>query len=324
MTNNLQPPPHLEFFIGIDGGGTKTVGLLADQSGRIIAKAESGASNYHAVGEEQTKKVLSDVVSRLTTDANASMESCACCLGLAGVASSADRRVVGRICDEIGLPGNRILTHDAQIALAGGAEELSGVIIIAGTGSIVYGMDATGREAQAGGWGHRLGDEGSGYNIARRAFQAVARAADGRGDATLLSSLMLDALEFSQSRNLIPWIHSVGKDQVAQFAGVVFNAANSNDSVAQRILDEAADELTLAARVVVDKLGFSQPFNLVLSGGIFTHQPTYVESMRSRLRDLSPHARVRLPKREPAYGAVLLAMSQFGRNTIAFGQQCKE
>ena len=160
MTNNLQSTSHQGFFIGIDGGGTTTTGLLADQAGHIIAKAESGASNYHAVGEEQTKQVLSDVVSRLIADANAALESCACCLGLAGVSSSADKKVIGRICNEIGLPGNRILTHDAQIALVGGAEELSGVIIIAGTGSIVYGIDAAGHEAQAGGWGHLLGDEG--------------------------------------------------------------------------------------------------------------------------------------------------------------------
>ena len=310
MTKDLQPTVQQRFFIGIDGGGTKTVGLLADRAGRILAKVESGASNYHAVGEEQTKQVLSDVVSQLIANADAVLESCTCCLGLAGVTSSVDRHVIGRICDRIGLPENRILTHDAQIALVGGAEELSGIIIIAGTGSIVYGIDAAGREAQAGGWGHLLGDEGSGYDIARRALQAVVRAADGRGVPTQLSSLMLDALGFSQPRNLIPWMHSVGKDKVAQLTGAVFDAANANDSVAQRILDKAADELTVAARVVIDKLGFGQPFNLVLSGGIFSHQPTFVESMRSRLRDLSPHARVRLPKREPAYGAVVLAMSQ--------------
>ena len=305
MTNYPQPPSHQGFFIGIDGGGTTTTGLLADQAGHIIAKAESGASNYHAVGEEQTKQVLSDVVSRLIADANAALESCACCLGLAGVSSSADKKVIGRICNEIGLPGNRILTHDAQIALVGGAEELSGVIIIAGTGSIVYGIDAAGHEAQAGGWGHLLGDEGSGYDIARRALQAVARAADGRGVPTPLSSLMLEALGFSQPRNLIPWIHSVSKDKVAQLAGVVFDAAAANDPVAGQILDEAADELTLAARVVIEKLGFGQPFNLVLSGGIFTHQPTFVASLRNRLQNLAPDARVCLPKREPAYGAVL-------------------
>ena len=313
LTRNLEPSAHQEFFLGIDGGGTKTVGLLAGQAGHIIAKAESRASNYHAIGEEQTKQVLSDVVSQLITDTSATLESCACCLGLAGVSSSVDRKVIGRICDEIGLPENRILTHDAQIALVGGAEELSGVIIIAGTGSLVYGIDAAGREAQAGGWGHLLGDEGSGYDIARRAFQTVARAADGRGDRTQLSSLILDALEFSQPRDLIPWVHSVSKDKVAQLARAVFDAANANDSVAQEILEEAADELTLAARVVMDRLGFNQPFNLVLSGGIFTHQPTFVASLRTRLRDLTPHAHVCLPKREPAYGAVLLGMSKQGR-----------
>ena len=317
MTNNLQPS-HQESFIGIDGGGTKTVGLLADQAGRILAKAESGGSNYHAVGEEQTKRVLADVTSQLIADADTALESCACCLGLAGVASPVDRTVIGRICDEIGLPENRILTHDARIALVGGAEELSGVIIIAGTGSIVYGTDTAGREAEAGGWGHLLGDEGSGYDIARRAFQAVARAADGRGVPTRLSSLMLNALGFSHPRVLIPWIHSVSKDKVAQLASAVFDAANANDPIAQKILDETADELALAARVVIGKLGFSQPFNLVLSGGIFTHQPTFVASLRSRLQGLALDVRVCLPKHEPAYGAVLLAISQFGRNTIAF------
>ena len=310
MTRNLEPSVHQEIFLGIDGGGTNTVGLLADQAGRILAKAEAGASNYHAVGEEQTKRVLANVTSQLIADANAALESVACCLGLAGVASPVDRKVIGRICDEIGLPENRILTHDARIALVGGAEELSGVIIIAGTGSIVYGTDTAGREAEAGGWGHLLGDEGSGYDIARRALQAVSRAADGRGVPTQLSALMLDALEFSHPRNLIPWMHSVGKDKVAQLAGVVFDAANANDSVAHGILDDAADELALAARVVIDKLGFSQPFDLVLSGGIFSHQPTFAASLRSRLQGLAPDARVCLPKHEPAYGAVILGMSK--------------
>ncbi len=310
MTTKPKLPSHQRFFLGIDGGGTKTVGLLADQAGHIIAKAGAGASNYHAVGEEQTKRVLANVTSQLIADADAALELCTCCLGLAGVGSPADSKVVGRICDDIGLPGNRILTHDAQIALVGGAEELSGVIIIAGTGSIVYGINAAGQEAQAGGWGHLLGDEGSGYDIARRALQAVSRAADGRGVRTQLSSLILKALEFTQPRELVSWMHSVSKDRVAQLAGVVFDAANTNDSVAQRILDEAADELTVAARVVIDNLGFCQPFDLVLSGGIFSHQPTFAASLRSRLRDITPHARVCLPKREPAYGAVLLGMSK--------------
>ncbi len=285
--------------------------MPADESGHTIGKAESGASNYHTVGEEQTEQVLADVVTRLMSDANTSLESCNCCLGLAGVASPVDRQVFGRICNEIGLPEHRILTHNAQIALVGGAEELSGVIIIAGTGSIVYGMNAAGQEAQAGGWGHLLGDEGSGYDIARRALQAVSRAADGRGVPTRLSSLMLETLELSQPRNLIPWIHSVSKDKVAQLAGVVFDAANADDLVAQGILDEAADELTLAARVVIDKLRFGQPFNLVLRGGIFSHQPSFIASLRNRLQNIAPHTRVCLPKREPAYGAVLLAISQF-------------
>ena len=310
----------MTYIIGVDGGGTKTIGLLTDQDGHILARAESGPSNYHAVGEAQTKKVLADVISQLLTEVNETLEGCtasnpgiqcAFCLGLAGVAAPIDQKVIERICDEIGVPENRIVTHDARIGLVGGADKLAGVIVISGTGSIVYGMNTEGRETYAGGWGHLLGDEGSGYDIALCALRAVARAADERGSPTQLSDLMLSALGLTQPRNLIPWIHGVSKDQVAQLAVDVFGVASAGDSIAQQILDNAADELTVAVHVVIDRLRFSQPFDVVLSGGILTHQPTFADLLRNRIETIVPTACICLPKHEPAYGAVILAKARF-------------
>lgn len=302
----------MNYIIGIDGGGTKTVGLLGDSDGTIHARVESGPSNYHVVGEVQTQKVLADLISRLLAQANATLADCTgACLGMAGLARPADQRIIDRLCDEICLTPNRMLTNDAQIALAGGAGKCEGVVIIAGTGSIVYGLNSQGREERAGGWGHLLGDEGSGYDIAWRGLRAVARAADGRGTPTQVTNLILNELGLKQPSDLIPWIHAASKDQVAQLAGQVFAAVDTGGRVARQIIEDAADELTIAAKVVIDRLHFDRPFDVVLSGGIFEHQPGFVAVLRERLEAVAPAAQIGLPKHEPAYGALLLAKSQF-------------
>lgn len=301
----------MNYIIGIDGGGTKTVGLLADGTEKIVARVESGPSNYHVVGAAKTKQVLGDLISELLTGVNAALEDCvAVCLGMAGLGRPVDREVIGQLCAELGIRQKCILTHDAQIALIGGAGTREGVIVISGTGSIVYGINAHGAEARAGGWGHILGDEGSGYDIALRGLRAVVRASDARSARTELTGLMLEAIGLQHPNDLIRWVHNASKDEVAGLATQVFVAASLGDSVAQQILRQAADELALASKVVIDRLGFNQPFNIVLSGGIFTHQQSFVEQLEGLLRATTLHADVTLPQNEPAYGAVLLGRSQ--------------
>ena len=305
---------HLPYIIGIDGGGTKTVGILADDSGQIIARSESGPSNYHVVGQAQTARVLKTVVDSLLKEANIPLELCqAFCIGMAGLGRPDDREIIGRICHQLGLRENLILTHDAKIALAGGALEDFGVIIIAGTGSIVYGINEAGKERRTGGWGHILGDEGSGYDIARRALQAIVRVHDGRGHATILTDKILEQLGFNQPEQLVRWVYAANKNEIAAFAPVVFESAWEQDFVAEEIIAYAAEELVLAASVVLEELDMEfAECNIVLSGGVFEHQPHFVELIQKRLRNIAPKATCGLPKREPAYGAVLLAKAHKG------------
>lgn len=295
--------------IGIDGGGTKTVGILTTETGEHIARAEAGPSNYHVVSEAKTQKVLAEILTSLFEQAELSRASpVAFCLGMAGLGRAEDRVVIGRICDALGVGKNRILTHDAHIALVGGIGKQEGVIIISGTGSIVYGIDVHGREARAGGWGYLLGDEGSGYDMALKGLQAVARAADGRAESTKLTELVLAQLGLDAPSELIRWAHAASRDVIAQVAEVVFHAAEIGDRTAKQIIATAAEELARAATVVMKGLEFTEPPHIVLSGGNLVHQPLFVEELRNRLT-----APVRLPKHEPAEGAVLLARKNFGR-----------
>ena len=296
------------YIIGIDGGGTKTVGILTTETGQYIAKVQSGPANYHVVGETQTLAVLESVVEGLYEKTGISKSSpIRFCLGMAGLGRAADQQVIGQICDELGIHKNRTLTHDAHIALVGGTEKQEGVIVISGTGAIVYGINADGKEARASGWGYLLGDEGSGYDIAIRGLRAVVRAADGRDDPTELTNRILTKLELNEPNALIRWVHAASRDSVAELAEVVFDTAMTTDRVAERIVDEAADELVCATSSVIGQLEFKGSFDIVLSGGNLVHQPMFASALRHRFAEIQPQASVRLPKHEPAYGAVLLA-----------------
>ena len=297
------------YIIGIDGGGTRTVGILTTETGQRLAQVQSGPSNYHVVGEAKTQAVLENVIRELCKKSGIpSASAIHFCFGMAGLGRAEDRKVVGRICDELGISKNRrILTHDAHIALVGGTEKQQGVIVISGTGAIVYGINANGDEARASGWGYLLGDEGSGYDIAIKGLRAVARAADGRGNPTELTDRILDRLERNEPSELIRWTHAASRDEIAQLAEVVFDTAQTTDAVATEIVDEAVDELVCAAESVIKQLEFVEPFDIVLSGGNLIHQPMFSDKIRHRLVRIRPKASVLLPKHEPAYGAVLLA-----------------
>ena len=299
------------YIIGIDGGGTGTVGILTTETGQCLVQVQSGPSNYHVVGEAKTQAVLKSVIEELCEKAQIpSASSIRFCLGMAGLGRAEDKKVIGRICDELGISANRILTHDAHIALVGGTEKQHGVIVISGTGAIVYGINANGKEARASGWGYLLGDEGSGYDIAIKGLRAIARAADGRGRPTELTNRILNALDLNEPGDLIRWVHAASRDAIAQLAKTVFDAAQATDATAEQIVDAAVDELVCAADSVVKQLEFVGSFDIVLSGGNLIHQTMFADKLRRQFVRIAPEALVLLPKHEPAYGAVLVAQAR--------------
>ncbi len=200
--------------------------------------------------------------------------------------------------------------NDAVIALAAGTGgRLYGIVLISGTGMIVYGFNRAGAEARAGGWGALLGDEGSGYALGAAVLKAVTWAADGRGPETALTPATLSRLGLAQVEDLIDWAYrDVAWDRFAALAPVAVTCAEEGDPVAERILDAGADGLAIAVDAVVRRLAMrDEAFPLILAGGTL-RAPAYAERVRTRLVRLAPRADIRPLERDPAEGAALLAL----------------
>ena len=183
-----------------------------------------------------------------------------------------------------------------------------GVCLIAGTGSIALGRDQTGRQARTGGWGHIVGDEGSGFDIGRRALQAVLRAADGRGPQTTLQEALLRAWGLASPPELMGRVYpasgQVVVPDIADLAGLVFAQAAAGDPVARRIVDRAAGELTTAVLAVIADLSFPGAVPLAVTGGVLRHQPRLRAAILRRVRRrqaVGPVVVVEVPRWPPRW-----------------------
>jgi N-acetylglucosamine kinase-like BadF-type ATPase len=304
--------------LGIDAGGTKTVCLLADEQGRVIAEARGSGANLQAAGELEVEKVLHHVMEIVLADREGLPD--AICLGIAGVDRPEDADAVRGIMRRIGFKTRTLVVNDALIALVAGAGDNAGVVLVAGTGSIAYGKDAAGRAARAGGWGYLLGDEGGGFWIGRAALSAVVRQYDGRGPATVLTELVLTGLNLASPTALIREIYDrdVHRRTITGLASTVQIAMEQGDAVATDILTRAGAELAAAASSVITRLEMrGDVFPTILSGGIFRGVPWLATDVKRRISEVAPRSEVQQLNVEPAMGAVRLAIATAqGRATV--------
>jgi glucosamine kinase len=299
------------YVIGIDAGGTKTEALLADGEGRILARARRGGANLAAHGELAVEKTLHDLIEETLGERDIRVS--AICLGIAGSDREEDATVIRGIMRRIGARARIVVTNDALIALVAGAGMQPGVVIIAGTGSIAYGVNARNEAARAGGWGYILADEGSGYWLGRQALRAVVRAADGRGPATALTPLVLEFFGVSRPQALVREVyrHYLKPSDIARCARAVEQARAAGDPVASDIAARAADELLVAAASVIRQLSLeNETFPVVLAGGAFLAVPWLQATLATRLPEVAPGCHVSLLEEDPALGAVQLALAE--------------
>jgi len=297
--------------IGIDAGGTKTVCLLADEQGQIVSRARGEGANLQAAGELQVEKILHKVMDDAIDDR--AIAPAAICLGIAGVDRPNDAATVRSIMKRIGFNSRVLIVNDALIALETGLPGQPGVVIISGTGSIAYGRNAAGEAARAGGWGYVLGDEGSGYWIGRAALRAVLRAADARGPATVLTPMLLEHFNVTQPQLLLHEVYhqQLKPAEIGALAQCVHAAFLQGDAAAIGILRGAAEELEGGALSVARRLGLTyESFGFILSGGIFRAVPSLEQELSRRLPLGAPRSVVKRLDREPAEGAVMLALQE--------------
>ena len=312
------------FVLGIDGGGTKTLGLIADLSGRILGRAVGGISNPQVIGFEQAAgailKVIRDCCRRVECHPK---HLKAVVVGLAGAGREPDRRRAETEIRKLGrhthVPlKNLRVESDARIALEGALGGESGIVLMSGTGSIGFAKGSDGRVHRVGGWGRTIGDEGSGFAIGRAALVAIVRHLDGRGQPTMLTRLASKSFGLSSPQSIISKIYQ-NHIELSRIAPLVLKAAAKGDKASRDVLDDAARELADHVRVLVAKLSQSDKLlggrktNLVLLGGMLEGSNYLSRALRRRIKSLFPTVRVRSPKKSPAYGGVLLALTRINQ-----------
>ncbi|MFL5800533.1 MAG: N-acetylglucosamine kinase [Roseiflexaceae bacterium] len=298
------------FLLGIDGGGSKTVALLAGPDGHVIGRGTAEAANYQAIGLERACAAIVRAVAAAFVDARIAPGPVgAVCLGLAGAGRPEDQALFQTWAAQQ-WPGARVMiASDAELVLAAGTPGAWGLALICGTGSIAYARDRAGRAARAGGWGYLLGDEGSGYAIGLAALHAVARAADGRGPPTTLTGAVLAHWSLGAPQDLIRRVYRVScsNAEVAALAGLVVGAAADGDATARQIIEGACRELALMLSAAAGQLEMRGPLPCALAGGLIVNQPALAWGVRAAAADLGlaldPVARVA----EPAVGAIGMA-----------------
>lgn len=297
------------YVVGVDGGQSSTLAVLADAAGRVLGAGHAGPSNHitEPGGPERCERAVRDAVAGAVAAAGVPLEAVAFVLcGMTG-AFPATAAAVDRA-----LPRTpHRMVHDSVTAFHGATGGQPGAVVIGGTGSVGYGEDRAGNGLRLGGWGYLMGDEGSAYWVALQAAQAVARAADGRGPATMLERLLPAAVGADGVRGFHTWLYgSAERSDVARLARTVDEAASAGDAVAAAILERAGAELADLAVHVVRRLGLADGHPVVsYVGGVF-RSATVRRSFRERAEREVPGARVRDPLLSPVGGAVLLALRE--------------
>jgi N-acetylglucosamine kinase-like BadF-type ATPase len=309
---------YLDYVLGVDGGGTKTVAQIADLSGKMVAESESRSSNYKSVGIEVAKENINKAIFKAMEKINNFKKFTfkSACFGLSGNDSSEDRNIYHKIIFDSKIkdyldPDNTIICNDTRIGLAAGSDSKNGIMIICGTGSNCFGINEEGKEVKVNGWDFILGDEGSGYEIGIKGLRALMRAYDGRGKSTLLSKTILEDLNIKNVSELIRWTYSgpFFKDKIAAVAKIVCRTAEMGDKISIKILKGEAMEAVNSVTVVANELNLAdKKFDLVFVGNVFKCEKYFKNVLVDKLKEKFLKINLIPLTKKPVEGAIKLAL----------------
>lgn len=299
--------------LGLEAGGTRTVALLAGPDGNAChRRVETGPANLRLLDDPALRRHFRHLARQFPRPA-------ALGIGMAGAREDSDRRRIREAAADAwpGIPcwvGNDLDTAFAAAGTWPAGSQVARVIMISGTGSCCYGRNRAGEAVKVGGWGHLLGDRGSGYDIALRALQTALQVADRDGQWPALGQRLLRALALNEPNDLVTWVHAAPKGDVAALAVEVFAAGAARDRLAGEVLAGAAQSLTEDALACAARLAQApEPVEFVFTGSTLLKQAGFAERVRRGLRRGWPGANVRTLDREGVWGAVALARAELAR-----------
>jgi N-acetylglucosamine kinase-like BadF-type ATPase len=297
-----------QYVIGVDGGGTKTEAALADSEGKILKLVKTGPSNPRNVGIEQCIFNIFQAIKKVKKRKKVTS------IFISSPALEEEFKPMKNIILK-GLKFRKKIEigSDQLVAFRSGTDEKDGLVIISGTGCAVHGWRGK-KESKISGWGW-LNDEGSGFWVGQRGFQAVFKELDGRGPKTFITKLLFQELKLKSKEAILKKIYS--KDfvrNVSLISRIVDGAANKGDRIAKNIMIEAGQELAESAITIIKKLNFkNEKFPLVLVGGMFDSK-IVLETTKKEIRKVASKAKFIKPKQKPVIGAVKLAIKNLNEN----------
>ncbi|GAB6927310.1 N-acetylglucosamine kinase [Paenibacillus sp. JCM 10914] len=310
----------MEIFIGVDGGGTKTEATAIFGNGDILSRYAGGPTNPYIVtldtALEELHYIVDQIIAPLT---NKSYICSSICLGMSGISSVKERLQVQQSLQsyfntrQLRIP--IYMRSEAEISLMAAMERQHGMLVISGTGSNTYGITKSGDIHRVGGWGHILGDEGSGYRIGLQTLQTVIKSHEGIIPPTLLTKLILAAYPVQVIPDLKSFIYqpSITKQHIASFARCCIEAAEAGDSAAIHIMEQQATELANTTDALIKQHPEFPMGEVVCVGSIFKHSRVFRDQYRRTMTSRYPSLQFpdRNSERTPSHGAALLACKLF-------------
>ena len=305
--------------IGVDGGGTKTRVVVANEQGKSLADVEGPASAVRPGQAEHSAAVIAETVKRALDDAEMSnVVPRVLCVGVAGVGREPERQALWQALAGRELAEEVLVHADATIALDDAFADGAGVLLIAGTGSVAFGRSPSGVVARCGGWGPSIGDEGSGAWIGRRALSVVTAASDGREPETALTGAILTAAQVNDVNDLIAWVSTATPAMQATLPPAVISEADAGDLRANAILSMAVEELVLHIRALARELFMDEraAVPVALTGGLLKRGTLLRKRLEQRMKSAVPGAQVQSGDVDAARGAVRGALRFLGGNAV--------
>jgi N-acetylglucosamine kinase-like BadF-type ATPase len=270
------------YYLGIDGGGTKTTGVLSDCKGEILRTKKTGPGNVSVLGEEIFTKHLKEIVYGLLGDEAVSRVKWAT-FGFAGAGREQEKRRVKEIISGLGIEKFSLLT-DAELLYYSIHGNSQGILIVAGTGSVCIIRNNKNELEQLGGWGYLLGDEGSGYDLGRQAIREALNADERGKKPSKLTCKLLSFYQVEHPKDLITRVYSSSNHQqlIASSAGLVCELALKGERNAKRIVTTAASALLELSKLGIERLDTNPPYKIALSGGILYEDSPVVSEFKNK------------------------------------------
>lgn len=300
------------YYLGVDGGGTKTRYILADDSGKVIDNIEMGTTHIQQIGKESLLDQLQEARDNILERNNIKIKDIkSAFFGMPGYGEiKEDKEIIDSIVEEVYKGTKFSIGNDCEVGWAAGTECSEGVNIVAGTGSIAYGKNKDGMHERCGGWGPGIGDDGSAYYIGLKIINEYTKQKDGRKNKTSLVSIIEDEFKIKDYFEIVDIVFKkieFSRTEIAKFSRFGAIAAQSGCQASKKIFEEAAIQLADHILSLKKSLNLGDGFIVSYTGGVFKSGNLILEPFKKSLLENKINCTVKEPRLEPWEGAVLLA-----------------